>query len=116
MGQSCRLERYVSRPLDPEERTNPAARRSSAFPNVTRALRVSGEAQELLLHCGDLGEICRDIVIATALAGGQMESAARKSLGWTCAAEMNYGSEFLLVLRAHPRVWTTREKRRNFAV
>jgi len=52
----------------------------SQIEETSRALDLllfGGEALEFLFHCVDLGEICRDFVIATALARQQMEAAAR---------------------------------------
>src|SRR5690349_22953258 len=63
-----------------------------------------------------MGEICRDVVVAVVLAGDQMEAATRERLGQPGAAEMNYGGEFLLVLRAGRRVWPVRENPRDIAV
>src|ERR1700680_1844199 len=89
--------------------------RARLLPNVT-GLHVGGEAQELLLHRVDLGEICRDVVVAAALAGDQIEAAASERLGRTGAAEMNYGGELLLLLRAGRRVWPVCENGGDVAV
>jgi hypothetical protein len=83
---------------------------------MPRALPVVGEAQELSFHITDMGEICRDVVIAAALAGDQMEAAAREPLGRTCTTEMNYCGELLRVLRASPRAWPARENCGDIAV
>jgi hypothetical protein len=78
--------------------------RARLLPNVT-GLHVGGEAQELLLHRVDLGKICRDVMVAAALAGDQVEAAARERLGRTCAAEMNYRGEFLRLLPTGRPFW-----------
>jgi hypothetical protein len=78
--------------------------RSMLYP-MPRALLVVGEAQELSFHIIDMGEICRDVVVAAALAGGQIESAAHERLGQTCAAKMNYSGKLLLLLRARRHLW-----------
>jgi hypothetical protein len=48
-------------------------------------------------------------VVAAVLTGDQMEAAACERLGQPCAAEMNYGGEFLLLPQAGRRVWPVRE-------
>jgi hypothetical protein len=50
------------------------------------ALHLGGQTQELSFHRVDLDEVCRDIVIAAALAGYQAEAAARECRRRTCAA------------------------------
>jgi hypothetical protein len=56
---------------------------------MLRALAVGREPQELPLHRIDMGEVCRDVMVAATLAGDQMETALRERFGQTCAAEMN---------------------------
>src|SRR5271165_4187487 len=87
-----------------------------ALYRMSRALPAGGDAQKLARHRVDLGEICRDVVVAAALARDQMEAVARERLGQTRAAEMNYGCETMLVLRAGPHVWPVCENGGDIAV
>jgi hypothetical protein len=66
---------------------------------------LAAKRKELLPHRVDLGEICRDVVVAAALAVGQIEAVARERLGRTCAAKMNYSGELLLLQRTGRRAW-----------
>jgi hypothetical protein len=61
-----------------------------------------------------MGEICRYVLVAAAFAGDQMETSLRERLGQTCAAEMNYRSEFLLLLQTG--AWPVRENAGEIAV
>jgi hypothetical protein len=93
--------------------------RRSPAPAITeksRALPLGSNAQELPRHRMDLGEICRDLLIATALTGDRMETAARKGLGRACAAKMDYRGKLPLLLRAGRCLLRARENRRDFAV
>src|ERR1700738_3539777 len=81
-----------------------------------RPLSVGGAAQEVTLHRVDLGEVCRDVVVAAALAGRQLEAAAREGPSRTRAAEMDDGGELLLLLEARHRAGRSRENRRDVAV
>jgi hypothetical protein len=56
-----------------------------------------------LLHRVDPSEIRRDVVIAAALPGGQMEAAAGERHGAICTAEMNDRGELLLLLQTRAR-------------
>jgi hypothetical protein len=78
-----------------------------------QAFLEEGKFKEALypLHRTDLGEICHDVVIAAALAGGQMEATAREHLGRTRTAEMNYRGDFLLCC-GRSRLAVARESRR----
>ena len=68
-----------------------------------------------MLHRVDLGEICRDIMVAAAFARGQMEATARKR--WRrCTAEMDHRGERLFLLLVGDRVWPARKNRRDVAV
>ena len=49
--------------------SRPCQREAVSHPIEACTLAFGGEAQEFLLHGLDLGEICRDVVIAAALAG-----------------------------------------------
>jgi hypothetical protein len=51
----------------------------------------------------NLGEICRDLLIAAALTGDWMEAAVGKGLGRTWTAEMDYRGKLPLLLRAGRR-------------
>jgi hypothetical protein len=77
---------------------------------------VGGKAQKLPLHRIDLGEICRDEVIAAALAGQHLKTTAHEGRGGTCAAEMDECGEILLLLRACRCVWRAGKNRRDMLV
>ena len=83
---------------------------------ASRALSFDGEAGEFLLHGVDFREICRDVMIAAALAGHQMVAAARERLRRTCAAEMNYRGQLFLLLPADFRSSPICEDRRGVSV
>src|SRR5215472_18864688 len=85
-------------------------------PAITGALLFGGEAQEFLFHRVNLGEICRDVMIAAALAGHQMVVAACERLRRTCAAEMNYRGQLFLLLPADFRSSPISEDRRGVSV
>jgi len=85
-------------------------------PAITRALLFGGEAGEFLHHRVNFREICRNVVIAAALAGQQMEAAACERLCRTCAAEMNYRSQLLPPLPADRDGSPMPEDRCNVAV
>jgi hypothetical protein len=57
-------------------------------------------ARRLPLHRIDLGEICRDQMIAAALAGHHLKTTEHEGCGKTCAAKMDECGEILLLLRA----------------
>ena len=80
------------------------------------ALPVSSQGEEFSFHGDDLGEICCEVVIATALPGHETEAAARECRRRTCAAQMNDRSQLLPLLTADPRVSTMAEDRCDFAV
>src|SRR5215472_5794350 len=90
-----------------------AARNGAA---ITRALLFGGEADEFSLHRVDFREICRDVVIAAALAGQQMGAAACEGLCGTCAVEMNYRGQLLPPLPADRHGSLMPEDRRDVAV
>src|SRR6266571_2774094 len=77
---------------------------------------VGGKAQKLPLHRIDLGEICRDEVIAAALAGHHLKTTVHEGQGGTCAAEMDECGEILLLLRAWRCVRRAGKNRRDIAV
>src|SRR6202790_3917522 len=68
--------------------------------HLTLVPAVVSKAQKLPLHRIDLGEICRDEVIAAALAGHHLKTTVHEGRGGTCAAEMDECGEILLLLRA----------------
>jgi hypothetical protein len=88
----------VSHSLNPEERAK-AAQACSRNYRQSRALPLGFYAQELPRHRIDLGEICRNLLIAAALTGDRMETASRESLGRACAAKMDYRGKLPLLLR-----------------
>jgi len=90
----------VSHPLDPVEQT----RDGTARRYRCRPLPFGFYPQELPHHPVDLGKICRDLLIAAAVTGDWMEAAARKGLGRTWAAEMDYRGKLPLLLRAGRRL------------
>ena len=73
-------------------------------------------AQKLPLHRIDLGEICRDEMIAAALAGHHLKTTVHESRGGTCAAEMDECGEILLLLRACRCVWRAGKNCRDIVV
>src|SRR5260370_31339363 len=73
-------------------------------PATAVALCLSAYPQELPRHPADLGEICRNLLIAAALTGDWMEAAARERLGRACAAKMDYRGKLPLLLRAGSRL------------
>src|SRR6202521_4074301 len=76
------------------------------FPaHLTLVPAVGGKAQKLPLHRIDLGEICRDEVIAAALAGHHLKTTVHEGRGGPCAAEMDGCGEIPLLLRACRCVW-----------
>jgi hypothetical protein len=79
-------------------------------------LRICGEVQELPLHRVDTGEVCRDLVITAALAGGQTKPALGKGLGRTRAAQMDYRGKLLLVLRIRLAMSPAGENRPEIAI
>jgi hypothetical protein len=90
-------------------------RLSESLPNAAGTLSRGAETSELALHRVDLVEICRDIVVAAAFAGDQMEATARRR--WRgCTAEMDHRGERLLLLLVGRRVWPARKNRRDVAV
>jgi hypothetical protein len=103
---------HVSHPLDPEEQI-----RDGTAPRYRcRPLPLGFYPQELLRHRVDLGEICRDLLIAAALTSDRMEAAARECPGRARAAKMDYRGKVPLLLRVGGRLWRARENRRDFAV
>jgi len=82
----------------------------------SRALPLGFYTQELPCHRVDLGEICRDLLIAAALTGDRMEAAVRERLGRACAAKMDCRGKLPLLLRAGRRLSRARENRRDFLV
>jgi hypothetical protein len=99
-GCSRSFAHNVSHPLDPEEQTRDGTVRRYRC----RPLPLGFQTQELPRHSIDLGEICRDLLIAAALTGQQMEAAARERLGRACAAKMDYRGKLPLLLRAGSRL------------
>src|SRR5258708_38918903 len=77
---------------------------------------VGSKAQKLPLHRIDLGEICRDEMIAAALAGHHLKTTVHKGRGGTCAAEMDECGEILLLLRACRCGWRAGKNRRDIVV
>ena len=75
-----------------------------------------GQMQELPFHRIDLGEICRDVMIAATFPGHQGEAAARECRRWTCAAQMNYRSQLLPLMTADFRLAAMVKNRRDVAV
>ena len=70
---------------------------------MSLSLPLGFYTQELPRHRIDLGEICRDLLIAAALTGDRMEAAARERLGRACAAKMDYRRKLPLLRRAGRR-------------
>jgi hypothetical protein len=77
---------------------------------------VGSKAQKLPLNRIDLGEICRDEVIATALVGLHLKTTVHEGRGGTCAAQMNESGEILLLLWACHCVWRAGKNRRDIVV
>jgi hypothetical protein len=77
---------------------------------------VGSKAQKLPLHHIDLGQICRDEVIAAALAGHHLKTAVHEGQGRTCPAEMDECGEILFLLRACRCVWRAGKNRRDIVV
>jgi hypothetical protein len=71
---------------------------------LSPSLPLGFYTQELPRHRIDLGEICRDLLIAAALKGDRMEAAARERLGRACAAKMDYRGKLPLLLCAGRRL------------
>ena len=71
---------------------------------MSLSLPLGFYTQELPRHRIDLGEICRDLLIAASLTGDRMEAAARERVGRACAAKMDYGGKLALLLRAGRRL------------
>jgi hypothetical protein len=67
--------------------------------HLTPIPAVGGKAQKLPIHRIDPGEICRDEMIAAALAGHHLKTTVHEGQGGTCAAEMDECGEILLLLR-----------------
>src|SRR5580704_7289486 len=82
----------------------------------SRPLPLRFYTQELPCHRVDLGEICRDLLIAAALTGDRMEAAVRERLGRACAANVDCRGKLPLLLRAGRRLSRARENRRDFLV
>jgi hypothetical protein len=74
---------------------------------------VGSKAQKLPLDRIDLGEICRDEVIAAALAGHCLKTTVHEGRGATCAAEMDECGEILFLLRACRCVWRAGDRNRT---
>jgi hypothetical protein len=72
--------------------------------------------QVLPHHPVDLGDICRDLLIAATLTGDWLEAAMRECLGRVCTAKMDYRGKVPLLLRAGCRLWRARENRCDFSV
>src|ERR1700677_4223175 len=77
---------------------------------------IGRKVQELALHRVDSGEIGRDEVVATALAGDHPKLAACESRGGTGAAEMDEGGKILLLLRACRHIARAGENRCHVAI
>ena len=71
---------------------------------TARPLPLGLDAKELPRPCIDLGEICRNFLIAATLTGDWMEAAARERLGRACAAKMDYCGKLPIPLRAGRRL------------
>jgi hypothetical protein len=71
---------------------------------TARPLPLGLDAKELPRPCIDLGEICRNFLIAATLTGDWMEAAARERLGRACAAKMDYCGKLPIPLRAGHRL------------
>src|ERR1700738_790662 len=77
---------------------------------------IGCEAQELPLHRVDLGDIGSNEMIAAPFAGHHLKVTACVSGGRTSAAEMDKGSQVLLLLRVWLHIAREGENRRHMAI
>ena len=94
--------------LDPEERTSDgeaARRHEDALYGISCELDLSAAKRRNSCLNAFTWARCYDIVVAAALAVGQIEAVARERFGRAGAAKMNYGGDLLVLLRTGRRAW-----------